>query len=609
LKQQAYPSDRRDSVVSRVLGSWVHEVDTRTLRADAAAGLLGAVLVLPQAIAFALLAGLPVQYGLYTAIVPCVIAALFGSSRHVMSGPTNAISLALFAMLAPLAMAGTPEYIELALVVTLMVGLIQASIAIFKLGTIANFISPAVLGGFTSGAAVLIALYALSGALGLDTADVHGVGAKLASYVSQRHAIEIASILVALATGAAALLIRHHLGLRWPFMLLGLVVGTALGVGVNLLPPGASIGQVAQVGALPSPLPLFHIPSIHWERIPDLMGIAFALSIVALGQSISIAKAIGIRSGQTIDPNREFLGQGLSNLVGGLFSSYVSCGSLNRSLPNLEAGARTPLASVAAALLLIGLVALFSPALAYLPMAGISALLILVAWSLFDWRRWKVLWTQQRTEFMIAATTAIATILLRMEIAILLGTLMSLVVYLSRTAKPAMRDMGFLSRDPGRHLENLDDLEAAGPETTEARQVLTCPQLAMVRMEGTVYFAATAHVWAKLTALRTQKNAPKHLLVLARSMNFIDLSGAELWEQERLARLKMGGDLYFQRPRQDVLNMWKRTGFTHRLGADHMFHTKEQAIEAIFKTLDRDICSHCTVRAFRECASLPEPKP
>ena len=587
----------------------MHEVSTRTLRLDATAGLLGAVLVLPQAIAFALLAGLPVQYGLYTAIVPCVVAALFGSSRHVMSGPTNAISLALFAMLAPLAMAGTPEYIELALAVTLMVGLIQASIAIFKLGSIANFISPAVLGGFTSGAAVLIALYALGGALGLDTSDVHGVSAKLSSYVSQRLNIELASVLVALATGVTALLIKHYLGLGWPFMLLGLVCGTVLGVGINGLPTTVSIGQVTQVGALPSPLPLFHIPSIHWDRIPDLIGIAFALSIVALGQSISIAKAIGIRSGQTIDPNREFLGQGLSNLVGGLFSSYVSCGSLNRSLPNLEAGARTPLASVAAALLLIGLVALFSPALAYLPMAGISALLILVAWSLFDLRRWKVLWAQQRTEFIIAATTAIATILLRMEIAILLGTLMSLVVYLSRTAKPAMRDMGFLSRDPARHLEDIEHPEARNPEGTGENQVLACPQLAMVRMEGTVYFAATSHVWAKLTALRNQKDAPKHLLVMVRSMNFIDLSGADLWEQERQARQKMGGDLYFHRPRQDVLNMWQRTGFISRLGADHIFHTKEQAIDAIFKTLDRDICSRCTVRAFRECASLPDPKP
>ena len=607
MNRQAYSTDRRASLLSRVLGPWVHDVTTRTLQLDATAGLLGALLVLPQAIAFALLAGLPVQYGLYTAIVPCVVAALFGSSRHVMSGPTNAISLALFAMLAPLAIAGTPQYIELALAVTLMVGLIQASIAIFKLGAIANFISPAVLGGFTSGAAVLIALYALGGALGLDTSDVHGVGAKVSAYVSQSDMIEVASILVALATGITALLIKRYFGLGWPFMLLGLLLGTLIGAGLNLLPASMSIGQVVQVGTLPSPLAPFHIPMIHWDRVPDLIGIAFALSIVALGQSISIAKAIGIRSGQTIDPNREFLGQGLSNLVGGVFSSYVSCGSLNRSLPNLEAGAQTPLASVAAALLLIGLVALFSPALAYLPMAGISALLILVAWSLFDLRRWKLLWVQQRTEFVIAAITASATILLRMEIAILLGTLLSLVVYLSRTAKPAMRDMGFLTRNPGRHLENIENIDPTNP--SEPVQALTCPQLAMVRMEGTVYFAATAHVWAKLTALRNQKDAPKSLLIMARSMNFIDLSGAELWEQERLARRQMGGDLYFHRPRQDVLNMWQRTGFINRLGANHIFQTKEQAIETIFETLDRNICSRCTVRAFRECASLPEPKP
>ena len=160
------------SLLSRLFGDWTHEVNARSLRADTIAGLLGAVMVLPQAIAFAMLAGLPPQYGLYTAIVPCVIAAMFGSSRHVMSGPTNALSLALFAMLTPLAIAGSSEYIQLALTVTIMVGLIQAAIGLLKLGMLANFISPAALGGFTSGAAVLIALHAVGDAIGVKATNV-----------------------------------------------------------------------------------------------------------------------------------------------------------------------------------------------------------------------------------------------------------------------------------------------------------------------------------------------------------------------------------------------------------------------------------------------------
>lgn len=586
-------------LLTRAFGDWTHEVNARSLRADTIAGLLGAVLVLPQAIAFAMLAGLPPQYGLYTAIVPCVVAALFGSSRFVMSGPTNALSLALFAMLTPLAIAGSNEYIQLALIVTLLVGLIQAAIGLFKLGLLANFISPAVLGGFTSGAAVLIALHALGDAIGVKATNVSGALATANHYLYHLDAIAWASLLVSLCTAASALLVKRFLGARWPYMLLGLLVGASAGIALNALAIPASWGVVKQVGHIPSAIPQFQLPSVTWRELPELFGIALALSIVALGQSTSIAKALGQRSGQTVDPNKEFWGQGLSNIAGGFFSSYVSCGSLNRSLPNFEAGAKTPLASVASALILIAAVALFGPALALLPQAAIAALLLMVAWSLFDLPRWQTLWRQQRTEFLIAAITASATIFLRMEMAILLGTLLSLLVYLNRTSKPAVRLMGFLSRSPSRHLENIDQREGA--------DVLTCPQLVMIRMEGAVYFGATAHVSAHLAALRKGINPPKHLLVMSRSMNFIDLSGAELWEQERLARRKMGGDLYFHRPRDEVLKMWQRTGFIERLGTENIFQTKEQAIATIFAKLDHDVCRRCHVRAFNECALIEPP--
>ena len=589
------------SILSRLFGDWTQEVNARSLRSDTIAGLLGAMLVLPQAIAFAMLAGLPPQYGLYTAIVPCVIAAMFGSSRHVMSGPTNALSLALFAMLTPLAIAGSSEYIQLALTVTIMVGLIQAAIGLLKLGMLANFISPAVLGGFTSGAAVLIALHAVGDAIGVKATNVSGAIATASFYVSHLDAIAWASLIVSLSTAASALIVKRFLGARWPYMLVGLLIGALIGVALNALTTPASWGDVQQVGRIPSAIPQLQLPTVNWDKLPELFGIAFALSIVALGQSTSIAKALGLRSGQIIDPNKEFWGQGLSNIVGGFFSSYVSCGSLNRSLPNFEAGAKTPLASVASALILISAVALFGSALAFLPQAAIAALLLLVAWSLFDLPRWQTIWHQQRTEFLIAVVTASATVLMRMEMAILLGTLLSLLVYLNRTSKPAVRLMGFLSRSPSRHLENI--------EHSEGEAVLTCPQLTMIRMEGAVYFGATAHVSARLAELRRGANSPKHLLVMSRSMNFVDLSGAELWEQERLARRNMGGDLYFHRPRDEVLKMWQRTGFTERLGPDHIFQTKEQAIATIFATLDHDICRQCRVRAFKECASIEPPEP
>ena len=589
-------------LLERLFGSWTRTVTRSTLRVDAMAGLLGAVLVLPQGIAFATLAGLPPEYGLYTAVVPCIIAALFGSSWHVMSGPTNANSLALFAMLSPLAMAFSPAYIQLALAVTIMVGIMQWLIGTLRLGSLANFISPAALFGFTSGAALLIAVYALPDLLGLAPAAEHGAGAVLAHVGSQLGHAQAAALAVAAITAVVAVAVRR-LRPGWPFMLVGLVVSTALAVAwfqVMVPEPVTPAMALRTVGTIATPWPRFEVPHISWASVPDLLGLAFALTIVALGQAISIAKAVAARSGQRIDANREFRGQGLSNIVGGFFSCYVSCGSMNRSMPNLQAGARTPMASVFSALLLLGLVAVSSSLLAQIPMAALAALLMMVAVGLLDLTRWRQLFRLSRTEFAVALATMVATVTIRLEMAILLGTLLSLMSFLYRTSKPAMRTMGFDSTLPDRQFVVLAD--AATP-------LQECPQLKLLRMEGEVYFGATQHVADTLHALRHAPQPQKHLLVMGKSMNFIDLAGAQLWEDELKARRAIGGDLYFHRPRPEVLQMWQTTGFTSLLGPEHQFADKRSAIATIFPKLDPAICKQCTARIFWECRSVPGPDP
>jgi SulP family sulfate permease len=450
-------------LLERLFGDWVRELSPATVRADAMAGLLGAVLVLPQGIAFATLAGLPPAYGLYTAVIPCIIAALFGSSRHVMSGPTNANSLALFAMLSPLAMAFSPLYIQLALAVTVMVGIMQWLIGALRLGVLANFISPAVLFGFTSGAALLIAVHALPDLLGLAAAPEHSAAAVLGHVLTQLGAAQPLALGVAAITLAVALLLRR-LRRNWPYMLIGLVVATALAWAWSrwLHPDATPSASLRTVGQIPVPWPRFEVPRISWAQAADLIGLAFALTIVALGQAISIAKTVALRSGQRIDANREFRGQGLSNIVGGFFSSYVSCGSMNRSMPNLEAGARTPLASVFSALLLLALVAVSAPLLAQIPMAALAALLVLVAFALLDAARWRQLFTLSRSDFGVALATLAATVTIRLEIAILLGMILSLMSFLYRTSKPAMRTMGFDSRGLDRQFVVIDNTPDAG---------------------------------------------------------------------------------------------------------------------------------------------------
>jgi len=587
----------RSRGLMRFLPGWLPLVNGRSLGADAIAGLLGALLVLPQGVAFATLAGLPPEYGIYSAVVPCIIAALFGSSWHVMSGPTNANSLALFAMLAPLAIPGSGDYVALALAVTVMVGVAQFVVGAARLGTLANFISPSVLLGFTCGAATLIAVHALKELLGLDLragSSPLEVLSFAADVLAHDPGQVVAPATVGLATLATAVLAKR-INARLPFMLLGLLAGYGV---AQLL---ARVSPVAVVGPIPSPWPPFAVPDLHWNTLSQLAGISAALTIIALGQSISIAKAVALRSGQQIDPNREFIGQGLSNIVGGFFSCYVSCGSLNRSMPNLEAGARTPLAAVFSSLWLLALVGVSAALLAQIPMAAISAMLILVAWGLFDLKRLRAIASVSRIELAIALFTLVATLVLRLELAIMLGTALSLVAYLYRTSHPQIRALVPDADDPLRRFTPLDELRRAQPE---------CPQVKLVRIEGEVYFGAVQHVADRLDAFRSHAVDPvhgpqKHLLAMTKSMNFIDLAGAEMWANELKERRAMGGDLYFHRPRTQVVHTWEQTGFMRNLGKENIFATKRQALSTIVHKLDPAICATCKVRIFSDCAELP----
>ncbi len=586
--------------------SWWRDVNAATLRADLVASLLGAILVLPQGIAFATLAGLPPQYGIYTAVVPCIVAALFGSSRHVASGPTNANSLALFAMLSPLAVVASPEYIQLALAVTLLVGLMQLALGVLRLGVVASFISPTVLLGFTSGAAALIAIHALKELLGLAIPPGASAFAVLRAAFAAIAAGKVDAL--ALAVGAVTLAVAiaaRRVNRRLPYMLLGLAAGTfaawaATSEAFRAIVPEAMRRGTPTVGLIPSAIPPLSLPLIAWSRLPDLLGIAGALTIVALGQAISIAKAIAQRSGQRIDANREFVGQGLSNIAGSFFSSYISCGSLNRSLPNYEAGAQTPLAAVFASLLLVALVAFSAPLLAMIPLAAVAASLLYVAWGLFDFKRYPALARLSHSELAIALATLAATLVVHLELAIVFGALLSLVVYLYRTSRPTMRVLLPDPRTPGRRFTPIEELEPPAQE---------CPQLKLVRMEGSVYFAAAQHVSDRLTEFRRANPGQKYLLVPAKSMNFIDMAGAEVWEAEMRERHAMGGDLFFHRPRAPVMEFWRQSGFIERLGADHIFDTKHAAIAAVYARIDPEFCKHCTVRVFRECAERADGKP
>ena len=556
---------------ARVLGPWVGELDRGAVRADAHAGLVGALIVLPQGIAFAALAGLPPAWGLYTSIVPCIVAALAGSSRLLVSGPSNAISLALASMLTPLAATDNPAYPLLALAVTLAVGVLQAGLGLLRLGAVTNFISPTVMLGFMTGAAVLIGVHA-----GRDLIES---GPELA---------------VGAVTVATALLARRWLG-AGQHLLVALVVGSlcAFGLARHGLP-------TILVGALPQTLPKLNAPPVNLGELRKLGAIAIALAIISLGQTIALGRALANRYGEPFDPNRECLGQGLSNIAGAMFSCMVSSGSINRTAMSVESGARTPLAAVFSGLLVIVLLVLASPVLAHISVAAIAGLLLLVAWGLLDLAQWRRVLYLDRTEAAIALGTFVATLTFSLEVAVLGGVAASLVAYLYRSARPSLRTLGFnraFGDDAHRPFVIIDGAPAGAlPE---------CPQFKLLRMEGSVYFGAVAHVAEHLHALRTAAVPARRLMVMAKSMTTIDMAGAEMWEAELLRRRAMDGDLYFHRPRPQVLSVWRRSGFLDRLGSDHVFESKRVAIATIVPQLDDEICARCCARVFDECRQRP----
>lgn len=539
-------------------------------RADLLAGLLGALLVLPQGVAFAKLAGMPAIYGIYSAIVPCVIAALFGSSRHVVTGPTNANSLALFAMLSPLAVVGSTEYVQLALTLTLLVGVFQLLVACLRLGALANFIAPSVLLGFTTGAACLIAYHA-----GLD----------LWQYMQQpdRTSGVVEGLIALVALVIIVVLNRYRP--RWPHMLLGLCGA----YGVAHLASAYWGLHIHVLGALPSVIPRFSIPQLEWQQLPNLLAMAFSLSIVALGQSISIAKAVAEKSGQKINANREFFGQGLSNLLGSFFSSYLSCGSLNRSMPNYESGAKSPFAAVFSAGFVLLLAAVGSQQISALPMAAIAALLLYVAWTLISFKKIKDCLRFNVQEATVFSSTFIATLCLPIEMAIVLGVIVSLLFYLYKSARPALVE--FIPAPFTAHFIRKGHSHAA------------CPQMKIAHLEGDLFFGSVNRVQQQFEQWRSESPECQNLLLLVAGVHQLDHAGVQLLKYENKQRLALGGGLYLHNLEPSLQAVLVSS---QALPEQHMFVRKQVAIHDISKHFDRERCKACPLSVFTECATLKQ---
>jgi SulP family sulfate permease len=561
---------------------WLKKINAQTLKADFLAGLTGAFIVLPQGVSFAMIAGLPAEYGLYTAIIPPIIAALFGSSRHLVSGPTTAISIIIFSTLSPLVEPGTSGFIHLALTLTFVAGLFQLAFGLARLGTLINFVSHSVIVGFTAGAALLVATGQLKHALGISMPN--GLSF-LSSWVymfsssSQINYYELTIALVTLVSGITLKAIRP----KWPGLLMALIIGSLVSLILN-----GDIHGVRLLGKLPGRLPPLSWPSFNLDTIRMLAPGALAIALLGLLEALSIARSIAVQSNQHINGNQEFIGQGLSNIFGSFFSAYASSGSFTRSGVNYDTGAVTPLASIFSAVFLMITIVLIAPLTAWLPLPAMGGVIIVVAFKLIDFRHIREILISSRSESLVLLTTFLGVLFFEIDFAIYTGMLLSLAVYLTHTSHPHVDVMVPDPNDAHRQLMVAD--EGKVPE---------CPQLKIICVHGSLFFGAANYVSEVIEEI--DADAPKHLLLVAYGINFVDVSGAMVLAQEAKRRSKLGKKLFFCCLNTQVYHFLKQGEFLKDIHKDHIFKTEHNSICTIINQLDYTICARCEALIFKEC--------
>jgi SulP family sulfate permease len=378
---------------------------------------------------------------------------------------------------------------------------------------------------------------------------------------------------------------------RWwpkvPHMIVGMVSGSVLAFGLNAQ-WGLELTGITSIGALQIGLPPLSMPDLSASTLQQLAPIAFAVALLALTEAVSIARAMALKSGQRIDGNQEFIGQGLSNLAGSFFSGYASSGSFNRSGLNLAAGAKTPLAAVYSAVFLLLIMLFLAPLAKYLPVAAMAGILFVVAWGLIDFHAIGETMRASRSEAAILFATLIATLTIELEFAIYIGVGLSLLMYLKRTSQPSLDDVKPV---PGQMPPAFSDSTGLGD----------CPQLKIVRINGSIFFGAANHLQEALQRIDETEPQHTHVLLVASGINFVDLTGAHMLAQEAQRRHAMGGALYLFNLKEEPMEMLRRSGAYETIGADNFFAMGDDVMATLKGRLNQSICNRCTARVFSPC--------
>lgn len=556
------------------------------LRPDLIAGVTIGVVLLPQAIAYSLLAGLPPQMGLFTAIVGGIVAALWGSSSRLHSGPTNTLSLMLLSTLAVLAVPGSPDFIVAAGLLTVMAGVFQLVLGMLRLGFIVNFVSHSVIVGFSTGAGILIALRQLDPLLGLvvPRSDV------LTGLINTLFGLTDAHLLTAtlgIGTMLVIILLRR-LNPRLPGALIAIAAAT---LAVFLL--GERAAEVVVIGRIPSGVPpLARLPLLNLDLIARLSTGALAIAAIGLVQTTAVARSFSTFTRQRLDNNQEFVGQGVANIFAGFFSGYATSGSFTISAVKHRAGARTAMASVFAGLVILVAMASIGSVGAYMPVSALAGTLIVTAVNMIDLAEIRRIAQGAPGEAVIMVVTLVGTVFLDLDFAVLSGILLSFALYLIRTSAPKVQIVQ--PDDNFRHFIHRPDAPI-------------CPQLNIIEIQGDLYFGAVSHIEEEVMELAALYPEQRFLLIRMHQVNQIDFSGIHMLENLVTTYRERGGDVFLVHVSPSVRRVMQSTGCLRFLGPANILH-EDEAIDYLFhRVLDPAICIYeCPVRVFRECQNLPK---
>nr|WP_210338820.1 sulfate permease [Devosia sp. WQ 349K1] len=555
---------------------WGRKYNRQTLTSDVLAAVIVTIMLIPQSLAYALLAGLPPEVGLYASILPLIAYAIFGTSSALAVGPVAVISLMTATAVGRVAAEGTADYASAAIMLALMSGAMLTLMGLLRLGFLANFLSHPVISGFITASGLIIATSQLGGLLGISTSG-HALPGLFSSIANRIGAINLYTLGIGALSLGLLLWIRFDLK-KWLKRLhvpkgVANVIVRAGPVFVVFLTMALSVifdlgaKGVALVGDVPQGLPMLSLPSVSLDTVQQLLVPALIISIVGFVETISVAQTLAAKRRERISPNQELIGLGMANVAAGIGGGYPVTGGFARSVVNFDAGAATPAAGAFTAIGIALATLMLTPFLALLPKATLAATIVIAVLTLVDFSVFKRAWAYSKADFAAVAITLIGTLLLGVETGIALGIGTSILIFLYRSSKPHAAVVGQV---PGtEHFRNI-----------KRHTVETHPEILSIRVDESLYFANARFLEDLITDQVAGNERVKHVVLMCSAVNFIDLSALESLEAIQHRLDTQGVHLHLSEVKGPVMDKLKSTDFLRDLSGK-VFLSQHQAVSAL----------------------------